>query len=296
MKRSLITVGAGGRVGRLLQQVAARCPSDVRHFWTSRNADSSTESDRFRWTLDDGADKLGTLIARSGERATLFVLAGVTSGSETELAANAELARSCLVAAKRSGVARVLLASSSAVYGQPRFGPLTETDEPHLANAYGLAKLAMESIAAPFRDDGIDVCCLRIGNVLGADSLMRAAESASPDAPVLLDRFPDGDGPRRSYIGPKTLLRVVESLAGVDVALPFLLNTAAPNPVSMAALARAAEIPWKWREAPDTARQDITLSCARLETLFAFSRRDSEPDALIKQLELNLGKDEHDAR
>lgn len=296
MKPYLITVGASGRVGRLLQKAAVHHASDMRHFWTSRNPDASTAPGNLRWSLDDGADKLGSLIAQSGQEAVLFVLAGVTSGSEAELAANVELAQSCLVAAKRNGVPRVLLASSSAVYGLPQSGSLTETDEPYMPNAYGRAKLAMESIAAPFRNDGIDVCCLRIGNVVGADSLMRAADSASPDAPLFLDRFPDGDGPRRSYIGPITLLRVVERLAEAASALPFLLNTAAPNPVSMAALARAAKIPWEWREAPDNARQDIILSCARLEDFFEFSRSASDPNGLIKQLAFGLGTNKHDDR
>lgn len=294
MSRQLITVGAGGRVGKLLKKAAASNPSGMRHLWTSRNIDNNT-SESSQWLLDDGGDGLSRLIEPTENKPVILLLAGVTSGSETELAVNGTLAHYCLTAAKRLGVRRVLLASSSSVYGRPQSRPFVEDANPCEPSPYGRAKLAMESIASPFRDNGMDVCCLRIGNVLGADALMLAAQRATVDEPLLLDRFSDGDGPRRSYIGPISLLRVIEKLATIDAPLPFLLNTAAPRPISMAALARAAKIPWLWQGASDASYQDVILSCARLQGLFKFSPQDSDPATILAQLSLVLDTKRYDS-
>ena len=102
------------------------------------------------------------------------------------------------------------LASSAAVYGRPEGdAPLSETTEPRRVSGYGRAKRAMEQAVA----EGQGVTCLRIGNVAGADQLLLNAATATAQAPLILDRFADGTGPDRSYIGPETFLGVVGGLA-----------------------------------------------------------------------------------
>ena len=281
---ALAIIGAGGRVGTLMRGAAALSQLPLSRFWSSRATDADAAPDGFRWSLEEGPGALVSLVERMEEPPVLFLLAGATTGSDADLATNSRLASACLEAASVTGVKRVLLASSSAVYGQPTDGLIAETDAPREPNPYGIAKLAMEVEAARYCSETLEICCLRIGNVLGADALMRSAINATANAPLLLDRFADGDGPRRSYIGPMTLLRVIESLAFAVEPLPFLLNVAAPQPVGMADLARAGDFPWRWRPAPAEARQNIVLSCARLQQLVDFSPLDTDPGALLRQL------------
>ncbi|USU03406.1 NAD-dependent epimerase/dehydratase (plasmid) [Sphingomonadaceae bacterium OTU29LAMAA1] len=284
MTGDLVVIGAGGRVGRLLRLAAEHVPPRTRRWWSGRGGNADTRPDGFRWSLDEGGDALAALTKRIDASPALLMLAGATTGSGADLAMNVTLATACLEAAAASGSRRVLLASSSAVYGDPGSAPITEMTAPRDPNPYGLAKLAMEAAALPWRDRGIEVCCLRIGNVLGADALMRAAATATLEAPLCLDRFADGDGPRRSYIGPATLLRVVEALATCPETLPPVLNIAAPVPIGMADLARAADIPWRWQPAPETARQDIVLSCTLLKCMFDFGPADHDPSEILGQL------------
>jgi UDP-glucose 4-epimerase len=71
-------------------------------------------------------------------------------------------------AARRHGVARVVFASSAAVYGDSERLPLNEGDPGHPISPYGAAKLSSESLllghAAAY---GFTVCCLRYFNVYG---------------------------------------------------------------------------------------------------------------------------------
>ena len=77
----------------------------------------------------------------------IVVLAGVTSGDAAALALNTRLAEAALALARAHGIARVLLASSQAVYG-PHPGPAQENSFCAPLSAYGAAKLAMEQALA----------------------------------------------------------------------------------------------------------------------------------------------------
>jgi len=197
---------------------------------------------------------------------------------------NIALAEATLAAAYAAGISRVLLTSSSAVYGVPSSDvSLCETDAPHPINAYGRAKLAMEAACAPWRGRGMEICCLRIGNVAGADVLLLNGLAAGPQNPLRIDCFADGSGPVRSYIGPETLARVTAALAAHPGKLPDLLNIGAPEAVAMAGLASAAGMEWRWQEAPQAAIQRITLDITRLASLYSFAPSDSDPVEMIRQ-------------
>ena len=95
-----------------------------------------------------------------------------------------------------------------------------------------------------------------------------------------LDRFTDGHGPRRSYIAPSTLARVLETL-GRTPNLPPVLNVAAPTPLGMEALLKAARAPWQWRPATDGAFQDVTLDCTQLASLCPIAAPDSTAEYMV---------------
>ncbi|WP_306151804.1 NAD(P)-dependent oxidoreductase [Roseovarius sp. MMSF_3281] len=184
-----------------------------------------------------------------------IVLAGVTGVDERALARNTDLALAGVKAARNAGIARVLVASSQAVYGNER-ATVEETTPCNPTTPYGKAKLAMERALA-----GVPgVTCLRLGNVAGADSLFGAAARG----PVTLDRFADGSSPQRSYIGPETLAHVVQRLLDPALPLPPVLNVANPGLVAMDEILAAAGLEHVTRPAPATALPKLQLDVTRL--------------------------------
>lgn len=267
----VLIVGGKGRVGRLL----AQCwdgRADVAYQSRSPGAD-------LLWDPADGSQGFRDWADRTGCRA-MVVLAGVTPTSGTDFDANARLAEACCRAAAEAGLSQVLYASTSAVYGRGSGRPFTEEDAPDPVGAYGASKLEAEAVCATYRDRDLPVTVLRIGNVAGTDQLLVNAGAATDRAPLKLDRFSDGAGPRRSYIGVSAFSSVIDTLLAADD-LPKILNIAAPVPVEMQALLTAAGTPWVWVDAPESAVQDVTLDCGRLETLHDFTPEDADPAAMV---------------
>ena len=267
----VLIVGGKGRIGRLL----ARCwnvREDVAYQSRSPGAD-------LRWDPADGPRGLCDWADRTGCRA-MVVLAGVTPTSGADFDANARLAEDCCRAASEARLSRVLYASTSAVYGRGAGRPFTEEDAPDPVGAYGESKLEAEAVCAAYRKRGLPVTVLRIGNVAGTDQLLVNARTATDRAPLKLDRFADGAGPRRSYIGISAFASVLDTLLRKET-LPEILNVGAPKPVEMQALLTAAGTPWVWVDAPVSAVQDVSLDCARLGGLHKFAPGDSDPTAMV---------------
>ncbi|MFB2531552.1 NAD-dependent epimerase/dehydratase family protein [Paracoccus sp. p4-l81] len=214
----------------------------------------------------------------------VIAFAGITPATGSDLSLNTDLAQATLAAAQAAGARRVLLTSSSAVYGAPPdASPLSEASPLRPVNAYGAAKVDMEAACQPWRDRGLEVCCLRIGNVAGADALLLNGPKASAETPIRIDRFADGGGPIRSYLGPATLAAVVQSLACTSAPLPDQINIAAPGPIGMDQLADAAGLPWVWSPAPTGAHQRITLTTDLIAGLHSFAPTDSNPAEMVRQ-------------
>ena len=271
--RWLLT-GASGRIGRMLMRHWQEAPPPADLVLQSRR-----EGGGLLWD-----PLLQPLPATAGRFSCLIAFAGVTPAAGAALDANLALAEATLAAAHAAGIARVLLTSSSAVYGAPQGdAPFHESDALRPLNPYGAAKVAMEAACAPWRARGLEICILRIGNVTGADVLLLNGARATAAAPLRIDRFADGQGPRRSYVGPADLARVVESLAAAAGPLPPVLNIGAPQPVDMADLADAAGMPWIWTAAPLQAVQNITLDCRALDSLHPANRTASSPVEMVRQ-------------
>ncbi|WP_191090066.1 NAD-dependent epimerase/dehydratase family protein [Histidinibacterium aquaticum] len=255
-------LGATGRIGRMVLRHWSAVPPGARLVPQSRAAGEGL----LQW------DPLDPAVPVQAE--VIFAFAGVTrSGEGARL--NVDLGEAAVAMARHCGVRRVLLASSSAVYGPG--AQMSEETPCKPVNDYGAAKLAMERAVAGAE---VETCCLRIGNVAWADALLgRMGEGNA----VTLDRFDDGEGPRRSYIGPRTLADVLVALARHPDPLPPVLNVALQRPVAMSGLLEAARQPWRWRPAPATAVQDVTLDCARLAALVDLPEGAAEPAALIAE-------------
>ncbi|MEQ8348576.1 MAG: NAD(P)-dependent oxidoreductase [Sneathiellaceae bacterium] len=125
--------------------------------------------------VTDG-DAVARLLAAHGIR-RLFHGAVITAGEAREREAAARILEVNIVgatrvveAAARSGVARVVLASSSAVYGEAFFGagPVPETVQPVPRNLYGISKLATELMGRRLAAlHGLSVAAARITAAMG---------------------------------------------------------------------------------------------------------------------------------
>lgn len=282
----LLLLGASGRVGRMvayhLDAGGAGAVDLVCQHRSMGHADAGT----LVWSPLEGPDALLRFLKDRPAFDAVVALVGVTPQSGQPLADNTALAEACLDAAYRAGTRRVLLASSSAVYGAGSPEPIREEAPLLPANPYGAAKVHMEEACQPWRARGLEVCCLRIGNVAGADQLLLNARQAlhgtTPSA-IRLDIFADGHGPLRSYIGPGTLAAVLRALALSDRALPEALNIAAPTPVWMEDLLAAAGCRFEAIDATGKGHQVITLDCDRLAQFYRFSPGDSLPGTMVQQ-------------
>lgn len=281
-RRQILLTGASGRVGRMVLRHWQELDS-ARADITPQYRDAARPGALF-WDPKDGPRALIEHMERSGAAFdALVMLSGVTPGTGRDVGANPIIADNTLAAAHSAGISRVLVASSSAVYGAGNDRPLDEDAPCAPINAYGAAKLEMEAVCDRWRERGIETCALRIGNVAGADALLLNVGRKCPALPVTLDIFGDGAGPIRSYIGPRSMAEALETLCLHADPPPARLNFAAPHPVTMAALANAAGAPIRPRPAPEGAHQRITLDCSRLVERHAFSPSDSSPIEMVRQ-------------
>ena len=262
-------MGASGRVGRLITSTWENHDSP----WHSvplqyRSPQTLLHSRNIPWDVAYGPHGLLKWMDRFGALEALIVMAGVTPATSSDMTLNTVIAKAYLDAARVAGIKRVLLASSSAVYGFGDGSPMSEAHSCAPVNTYGKSKLDMEAMAHNIAaDSNMEICCLRIGNVAGADALLLNASKATPETPLIIDRFPDGAGPLRSYIGPTQAGDVLAQLACHQGTLPHVLNLAGTAPIHMEELAIAATLPWRYATAPQTARQSITLDCSVLAAL-----------------------------
>ena len=264
---TVLVTGAGGRLGKLLRAAARRDGFGAHRVLFQSRAPGTD----ITWSPGDA-------LSAMPDCGTVVALWGATGGTKDQLAVNAALVETSAAVARACGARRLIHISSAAVYGP---GQALREDSPTCpAGAYGASKLEMERAVARLPDDGgFRNCCLRLANVVGADSL---APALRRDAPVELHRFPDGAGPLRSYVAAGDLMHIIRGLAALaPSALPGVLNVASPRPVGMEDLARAAGRAINWHPAPATAVKEITLDARKLLNLLPDTRLLSAPQELI---------------
>lgn len=261
MSTGPLILGASGRVGRMLHHLWVQGLLDFggQPLWQYRRDQPGQADHKIIWDMlaDPAPD-----VAVSG----VICLAGATSGPD--LAMSRDLA---LAALDVAGDAPLLYASSQAVYG-PQTGMLSEGGlcQP---GAYGAAKLAAEAVLAI----APNATALRIGNVIGADMLLLNAAKGA----VVLDRFADGQSPRRMMIGPQTLGQVFADLLALGQIAPAVINVAQPGLVAMADLLASAGHTWTWQEAPATAIPELALDLRLMQSLITVP--DADPAILVAE-------------
>lgn len=264
----LLVLGSTGRLGRFLRRgwpFAMR--GGLRPVWQARDGRPGC----LHWDiLNDPAPPCA--------QGVVLVLAGGRQVPDVNVA----VALRALQAATDQGGRHVFLCSTAAVY--PGGTGLHEDMALAPVSPYGAAKAAMEEAALAFsaRHGGPGLTILRIGNVAGADALL----GAQREGPVVLDPTPDGRGPVRSYIGPVTLAAVMARLcvmAAEGAALPQVVNIAAPLPVAMADLARAAGLDWGWGPVNPAVIPEVAFDTRRLQTMVKLPPTASSPRVMVKE-------------
>ncbi len=189
MTRLLIT-GAGGRIGQRLRRLVA---PDEAVFVSSPRAGLRGAND----IVADVTDREAMASIVESTRPTAIIhLASVTAAAcdadpARAVAVNVDAVRDLAAIAAASGVARFVLASTSAVYGDRYAAPVSETAELALGSRYAQTKreaeLALEEAA--LASATLTAVALRIFNVYGpgmTESLPNRLLAASAERPVTL--------------------------------------------------------------------------------------------------------------
>lgn len=242
----LVVTGAGGRLAQLLRRAWALSPPDgLRVLWAGRSPGFDLQ-----WEIGTGP------VPAWPRGARVLHLAGLTRGTEADLAHNVSMVPALLEGCRQNRAVGLMFASTAAVYA-PSARPAQEETEVDPQNAYGRSKVAAE---AAVMAAGLPVTRLRIGNVAGADALLGRDPAAGR---ITLDPVPGRkSGPVRSWIGPVTLARILAELA--PQTLPPVLNIASDPPLAMADLLNAAGLDWAWGPPNPAVVPDAVLSVARL--------------------------------
>ncbi len=215
------------------------------------------------------------VLARHGVRRVLHT-AAVTAGPDADparaaavLDVNVAGTNAVLILAREAGVERVVLTSSSAVYGDAPFGPAPVTEEtpPRAASLYALSKLASEGLAVQARAFGLDVVRARLTAIYGAwehdtgvrDTLsppLQIATAAARGEPVAIA----AGGFRDWTPGPEIAAALVRLLAA-ERPRHDLYNLGCGriwDPVILCRALAAAQPGWTWRrsEEPSIAYND----------------------------------------
>ena len=259
----VVILGASGRLGGLIRPFW----QNMNTIWQSRSLQQGFKS------LDILKDPDGLATLLSGSTAVMC-LAGVTpSSTNGTLEQNALLAEACLNAAKVAKVGRVFLTSTAAVYGK-QTNVLDERCPVQPLSDYARAKIAMEGVAS--RHDQVSTV-LRIGNVAGADAILG---NWYPEMEI--EQLEDSTTPKRSYVGPATLSRILMELTMCQT-LPPILNVAAPESIHMNELLDSAGLYYTKKLASDQTIAEVTLNTKLLQQYVAFTQKDSQPSTMVTE-------------
>ena len=198
--------------------------------------------------LDLSRDDLDAVVAGADVVVHLAGQPGVRASWGDGLAAytqdNILATERVLGAAQRAGVERVVMASSSSVYGEAARYPCSEDDLPRPHSPYGVTKLAAEHLGvAHARNDGLGVVALRYFSVYGPRQrpdmgLRRLFDAARTGAPF--PRYGDGSQVRdMTYVGD--VVEATLAAAEADLEPGTVLNVAGGSQVTLAEVIERVE-------------------------------------------------------
>lgn len=163
--RVLVTGGSGYLGETFIEKLLLR-GDDVRVMDIVDNADRPAEVEFVRGDIRDGASVKRAL---EGVQIVHHAVAQVPLAKDKKKfwSVNVDGTRTLLDAALAARVAKVILVSSSAIYGVPPRNPVGMSVQPNPREAYGTAKLEGERVAQRYIARGLDVSIVRPRTVLG---------------------------------------------------------------------------------------------------------------------------------
>lgn len=191
---TLMVTGAGGRIGRRLRARLDSAGIRASYIVSPRSAPSRTDP------LVDVADITDVVALRdvvTRRRPTAIIHLASVSGAACEadperaVSVNVHSVRSLTEIARSHGVGRIVMASSSAVYGDQYQTPVAETAPLAIASRYADTKLSAELILANATEESSEfsAVALRVFNVYGpgmVESLVNRLVDSSENSSVAL--------------------------------------------------------------------------------------------------------------
>ncbi|HVW24686.1 MAG TPA: NAD-dependent epimerase/dehydratase family protein [Polyangiaceae bacterium] len=162
---TLVTGGSGYLGETIVKKLRAR-GDRVRVLDLVDNEDRPADVEFVRGDIRDGE---AVRRALRGARVVHHNVAQVPLAKDREQfwSVNVEGTRTLLDYARREGVKKTIVVSSSAVYGVPPKNPVDGAVAPAPREAYGAAKLAAEQVARDYVARGLDVSIVRPRTILG---------------------------------------------------------------------------------------------------------------------------------
>jgi nucleoside-diphosphate-sugar epimerase len=312
MPRTVLVTGGAGYFGTILTQLAAERGDEVRIFDINRPAEGSPASS-VTAIQGDVRDLDALREACDGVDVVLHNVAQVPLAKDRHLfhSVNVTGTANVLLAARDTGVDKVVHTSSSAIFGVPESNPVTEDTPGRPLEAYGKAKLEGEWLCRDAAEAGVDVSVVRPRTILGHGRLGIIAvlfEFVAEGAPVyvlgggqnryqfvhandLADaclRAADRPKPAVYNIGARefgTMRETLQTLidhAGTGSVVRSLPAAAASTAMMAAAKAGAAPFaPYHWLMYAESLWFDTT----RAETELGWSPKHSNGSAIIESYE-----------
>jgi len=161
-----LVTGGSGYFGELMVRLSASRGARVRVLDLVDTEDRPAEVELVR---ADVRDRDAVRAAMEGVEVVHHNVAQVPLAKDAAKfwSVNVEGTRNVLEAALDARVRKVILVSSSAIYGAPRKNPVDRATPPHPGEAYGRAKLEGERWARRFAARGLDVSIVRPRTILG---------------------------------------------------------------------------------------------------------------------------------
>ena len=163
--KTLVT-GGSGFFGEVVVRHLLERGDSVRIFDRVENEDRPPQTEMVRGDIRDPA---AVRRALAGVDVVHHNVAQVPLAKDREQfwTVNVDGTRILLEEALRAGVRKVVLVSSSAIYGVPRANPVTLDTEPRPMEAYGRAKLEGERLGESFSKRGLGIAVVRPRTILG---------------------------------------------------------------------------------------------------------------------------------
>jgi nucleoside-diphosphate-sugar epimerase len=169
-QRVLVTGGSGFLGINLIRHLMAKGVSDVRSI--DLVPFDYPEKEQVGAAVGDIRDVPALKRAMQGARWVIHTAAALPLYSENDImTTDVDGTRNVMAAALEAGVERVVMISSTAVYGIPDHHPLVEDDRLVGVGPYGKAKIMAEEVCLEFRKKGLCIPIIRPKSFVGPERL-----------------------------------------------------------------------------------------------------------------------------